>query len=69
MHSVLPDLIEADEKDEIVGAAQRVKFLQHLEIEKRRLAGQPAPQHRQPMGQGVANGTAQKPILRRYPRH
>ena len=62
--SILPDLVIANEKDEIVGAALGVKFLQHFEIEKRGVAGQPAAQHRQPMGQGVANGTKQKPILR-----
>ena len=62
--SVPPDLVIADEKDEIVRAALGVKFLQYLEIEKRCIAGQPAAQHGEPMGQGVANGTKQKPILR-----
>src|ERR1700733_625435 len=62
--SVPPDLVEADEKDEIVGAALRVKFRQHIEIEKRGVAGQPAAQHRQPMRQGMTDRASQKPILR-----
>ena len=39
------------------------KLIEHFKVEQSCLAGQPAPQHRQAMGQGMADRAAKKPLL------
>ncbi len=62
--AVLPDAAEAYGEQQVIGAAKGAKLLEQLEINERRLAGEPSPQHRQAMGQGVADGAALKLFTR-----
>ena len=60
--AVLSRRVEADQEQDIVGAAQGPQFLERLEVEERRLTGQPAPQERQAVGQHMAEGAAHEPL-------
>lgn len=58
--AVVAGAVEADQEHDIIGAAGRAKLLQDIKIQQRGIAGQPASQDRQPVGQGVAHGASQE---------